>query len=145
MGGRDAADDDSLAQLTDFDEVALEFVISENSRQDFAIDEDSLELALFDGVCTFFDQIALSDQAGTSPGSADLAKLFRDHSPCLILIDEWVAYARQLVDKEGLPGGSFEAQGSFAQALTEAAKAAPQTLVVASVPASMAGEMKRNR
>ena len=83
-----------------------------------------------------YAMIADSDQRGTSPGSTDLVDLFKAHSPCLVLIDEWVAYARQLVGKEDLPGGTFEAQGSFAQAITEAAKAAPRTLVVASVPAS---------
>ena len=43
---------------------------------------------------------------------------------CLILIDEWVAYARQLHDRADLPAGTFETQFTFAQALTEAAKAA---------------------
>lgn len=83
-----------------------------------------------------FAMVAESDRMGTSPGSADLAALFREFSPCLILIDEWVAYARQLVGKTGLPAGTFEAQSTFAQALTEAAKAAPRALVVASIPAS---------
>ena len=77
-----------------------------------------------------------SDRVGTSPGSADLAVLFKKYSPCVVLIDEWVAYARQLVGKTDLPAGNFEAQSSFAQALTEAAKAAPQCLVVASIPSS---------
>jgi hypothetical protein len=35
-----------------------------------------------------------------------------------------------------LPGGSFDANMSFAQVLTEAVKAAPQTLVVATIPSS---------
>ena len=80
--------------------------------------------------------VAESDRTGTSPGSADLAELFKKCSPCLVLIDEWVAYARQLVGKTDLPAGTFEAQTSFAQAVTEAAKAAPQTLLVASIPSS---------
>jgi len=83
-----------------------------------------------------YGMVAESDQTGTSPGSADLTNLFNEHGPCLILIDEWVAYARQLVGKTDLPAGSFEAQTSFAQALTEAAKAAPRTLLVASIPSS---------
>src|SRR5207244_6174184 len=52
------------------------------------------------------------------------------------LIDEWVVYARQLYHVSDLPGGSFDANMSFAQVLTEAVKAAPQTLVVATIPAS---------
>ena len=83
-----------------------------------------------------YAMVAASDRAGTSPGSTDLANLFKKYSPCLILIDEWVAYARQLVGKTDLPAGNFEAQSSFAQAVTEAAKAAPQTLVVAAIPSS---------
>ena len=83
-----------------------------------------------------YAMIAESDRMGTSPGSTDLAALFKAYSPCLILIDEWVAYARQLVGKTDLPAGSFEAQTSFAQAITEAAKVAPQTLLLASIPSS---------
>jgi hypothetical protein len=80
--------------------------------------------------------VAESDRLATSPGSADLAGLFKKYSPCVVLIDEWVAYARQLVGKTDLPAGNFEAQSSFAQALTEAVKAAPRCLVVASIPSS---------
>ena len=81
--------------------------------------------------------VAEADQTGTSPGSALLADLFRALSPCLILIDEWVAFLRNLYKVDGLPAGTFDANLTFAQALTEAAKAAPETLVVASLPASL--------
>ncbi len=77
-----------------------------------------------------------ADRTGTSPGSNVLTDLFREFSPCLILIDEWVAYLRNLYGVDGLPAGSFDANLTFAQALTEAAKAAPETLVVAALPAS---------
>jgi hypothetical protein len=83
-----------------------------------------------------YQMVADSDRRGTSPGSEDLADMFNALNPCLVLIDEWVAYARQLVGKKDLPCGTFEAQASFAQSLTEAARAAKKTLVVASVPAS---------
>ncbi len=83
-----------------------------------------------------FAMVAEADRPGVSPGSEVLRELFTTAAPCLILIDEWVVYARQLYDVSGLPGGSFDANLSFAQALTEAAKAAPQTLVVATIPAS---------
>ena len=94
------------------------------------------EIAWQLGASQGYAMVADSDQQGTSPGSDTLAKLFRAHSPCLILIDEWVAYARQLFEKSDLPAGNFDSQGSFAQALTEAAKAAPDTMVVASIPQS---------
>jgi hypothetical protein len=77
-----------------------------------------------------------ADEAGISPGSETLQELFRRASPCLILIDEWIAFVRQVYGINGLPAGSFDANLTFAQALTEAAKMAPQTLVVASIPAS---------
>ena len=83
-----------------------------------------------------FDYVAESDKNGTSPGSEELADLFKAFSPSLILIDEWVAYIRQTYNTQGLPGGSFDANLTFAQALTEAAKAAPHTLLVASLPVS---------
>jgi len=54
----------------------------------------------------------------------------------LILIDEWVAYARQLYGIDGLPAGSFDAQFTFAQALAETARAVPGVLLVVSIPAS---------
>lgn len=83
-----------------------------------------------------FDMIAENDARGIAPGSNLLEEIFNKFSPCLILIDEWVAYLRQIYKIEGLPSGSFDANLSFVQALTEAVKAAPQTLLVASLPAS---------
>lgn len=79
--------------------------------------------------------IADSDKHGTSPGSDDLSKLFAKAGPTLVLIDEWVAYIRQTYETPDLPGGSFDANLTFAQALTEAAKS-PEVLVVASLPQS---------
>jgi len=82
-----------------------------------------------------YARIAADDQHATSPGDR-LRELFNDYGPCLVLIDEWVAYARQLHDAADLPGGSFETQFSFAQALSESARAARYCLVVVSLPAS---------
>ena len=82
-----------------------------------------------------FASVAADDEKATSPGD-QLRKLFNDYGPCLILIDEWVAYARQLHDQSDLPAGSFETQFSFAQALTESAKLAKNCLLVISLPAS---------
>ncbi len=41
-----------------------------------------------------FDQLAQADATGTNPGREVLEGIIADHAPCLILIDEWVAYAR---------------------------------------------------
>ncbi|MBS0471294.1 MAG: DUF499 domain-containing protein [Proteobacteria bacterium] len=82
-----------------------------------------------------FSQLAADDEKATSPGDK-LRELMNTYGPCLILIDEWVAYARQLHDAADLPAGSFETQFTFAQALTESAKLAKNTLLVISLPAS---------
>ena len=81
-----------------------------------------------------FDLIADSDARSTSPGDL-LRDLLARYSPCVILIDEWVAYARQLSDDD-LPGGTFETQFTFAQLLTEAVAATPGALLLVSIPAS---------
>ena len=82
-----------------------------------------------------FQRLRADDERATSPGDV-LRELFNTCGPCLILIDEWVAYARQLHDQSDLPAGTFETQFTFAQALTEAAKAAKHCLLVISLPAS---------
>lgn len=82
-----------------------------------------------------YERIRNDDENATSPGDT-LRELFNEYGPCLILIDEWVAYARQLHDQSDLPGGGFETQFSFAQALTESAKLAKNCLLVISLPAS---------
>ena len=83
-----------------------------------------------------YRMVAGSDEQGVSPGSRDLAELLNRYAPCLVLVDEWVAFVRQLYRNHSLPAGSFDANLSFVQALTEATRSAPQTLVVASLPAS---------
>src|SRR5581483_7773138 len=80
--------------------------------------------------------VAESDKNSVSPGGEILTQLFERFGPALILIDEWVVYARQLIGKDNLPAGSFDVSMSFVQALTEAAKAAGNTLLVAAIPAS---------
>lgn len=83
-----------------------------------------------------YQMIAENDEKGVAPGSNLLEAIFKKCAPCLILIDEWVAYLRQIYKVDGLPSGSFDSNLSFVQSLTEAVKASPQTLLVASLPAS---------
>lgn len=82
-----------------------------------------------------FARIKADDENATNPGDV-LRELFKEYGPCLILVDEWVAYARQLHDQNTLPAGGFETQFTFAQALTESAKLAGNCLLVISLPAS---------
>jgi predicted AAA+ superfamily ATPase len=93
------------------------------------------ELAYQLGGPKAFARIQADDEKATSPGDV-LRELFIEYGPCLILIDEWVAYARQLHDQSDLPAGGFETQFSFAQVLTESAKLANNCLLVISLPAS---------
>lgn len=78
-----------------------------------------------------------ADETATNPGQSMRLVLER-FGPCLILIDEWVSYARQL--KETAPAdvvaGDFETQFTFAQTLTEQAKTTPGVLLVISLPVS---------
>jgi predicted AAA+ superfamily ATPase len=74
--------------------------------------------------------VAEADRTGTI-GADLLQQLFRKYSPCLVLIDEWVAHARQLYDvPTPLPAGSFASNMTFAQGLTAAAAEAGVHLVV---------------
>ena len=80
--------------------------------------------------------VAEADRQRISPGSATLRELLLQAAPCLILIDEWVAYIRHVYSRNDLSGGSFDTNISFAQALTESVKATPRTLLVGSLPSS---------
>ena len=85
-----------------------------------------------------YEMVAEDDRNATNPG-AKLIELFERFGPIMILIDEWVAYARNLpmkTDEMKLPGGDFDTQFTFAQALTEAASAVDNTLVLVAIPSS---------
>jgi predicted AAA+ superfamily ATPase len=77
-----------------------------------------------------------SDTDGTSPGKDLLAKLVAKASPCVILIDELLAFVRQLEIGEHYVAGTFDSNISFVQALTEAMKLVPNAILLASLPES---------
>ncbi|MGN7246938.1 Swt1 family HEPN domain-containing protein [Janibacter anophelis] len=98
------------------------------------------ELAWQLGGAEGYALVADSDQASTPPGAA-LHTLLERYAPAVILIDEWVAYARALygrdpVGESRVKGGSFDDQFTFAQSLTEAAKGTKGVLLAISIPAS---------
>lgn len=82
-----------------------------------------------------YEMVRQADETSTNPGDT-LKLLFNQYSPCLILIDEWVSYARQLHFESDLPAGSFDTHFTFAQTLSESAKNADRTLLVVSIPSS---------
>lgn len=77
-----------------------------------------------------------SDQSGTSPGKDSLAALLSEHGPCIILMDEVVAYFRQFEEGRQYAGGTYESNLTFIQALTEAARSVPNAVLLASLPES---------
>lgn len=77
-----------------------------------------------------------ADESGTSPGKNDLKDLLEAHAPCVILIDEAVAYVGQFSEGAKFSGGTYESNMAFFQALTEAAKLVPTAVVLASLPES---------
>ncbi|MFE8070151.1 DUF499 domain-containing protein [Marinobacteraceae bacterium S3BR75-40.1] len=83
-----------------------------------------------------FAMVADSDADGTSPGKETLKKLLSQAAPCVILVDELVAYIRQLELGKQYKGGTFDSNFSFIQALTEALKAVPNAILLASLPES---------
>jgi len=87
-----------------------------------------------------FAVVAKADRDRTHPGDA-LHEVLAKYAPAVVLIDEWVAYARSLVGRDDLAGGTFDDQFTFAQSLTEAVKGTPGVLLAISIPASEAGNV----
>ncbi|HEY6155649.1 MAG TPA: DUF499 domain-containing protein [Candidatus Udaeobacter sp.] len=77
-----------------------------------------------------------ADANGTSPGKATLKKLLEQHAPCVVLIDELVAYIRQFPNGKQISGGTYDTNLSFIQSLTEAMKLVPNAVMLASLPES---------
>jgi predicted AAA+ superfamily ATPase len=85
---------------------------------------------------TGYDLVRQADESGTSPGKDTLIQLLSAYSPCVVLMDELVAYIRQFEEGKSLTGGNYGSNLSFIQALTEAVKAAPNAMLLASLPES---------
>lgn len=84
-----------------------------------------------------FALIARYDAESAPPPTTQLAALLAKYAPCVILIDEWVAYLRQLWSRErSAPAGTFDAHLTFVQSLTEATKQVANAFLVVSLPAS---------
>ncbi|MBU1662073.1 MAG: DUF499 domain-containing protein, partial [Chloroflexi bacterium] len=80
--------------------------------------------------------VATADQKGVSPGSNTLKDLFFEFGPCLIIIDELVAYARNLYKVDGLPAGSYDSLMTFIQSLTEAVRRSDESMMLIAIPES---------
>lgn len=98
--------------------------------------EMAAQLAESAGKPSLYEFVKEADKKGVSPGSEALKNLFDAAAPCLILMDELVAYAKKIYSVSGLPAGTFDNFISFIQEITEAARASKNSLVVASIPES---------
>jgi len=83
-----------------------------------------------------YELVASADRAGVAPGASTLLDVFTRFGPAVVLIDEFVAYARNIYGKDNLPAGSFDSNLTFIQTLTEAAKRSRNCVVIASIPES---------
>jgi predicted AAA+ superfamily ATPase len=86
-----------------------------------------------------FGRFARYDENGTPPPTTEIADLLQAYSPCVVLVDEWVSYLRQLYSRGSdnpYPSGTFDAHQTWAQSLTEAVKSVDTAMLVVSLPAS---------
>jgi predicted AAA+ superfamily ATPase len=94
------------------------------------------ELAWQLGKAEGYALVREADLSGTSPGKDVLRVLLEMAAPCVVLVDELVAYIRQFGPGERLTGGTYDTNLSFVQALTEAVKLVPNAILLASLPES---------
>ncbi len=94
------------------------------------------ELAWQLGGTEGYELVRANDTSGTSPGKDALYDLLERYAPCVVLVDELVAYVRQFSDSQVLSGGTYDTNLSFVQALTEAVKLVPNAMLLASLPES---------
>lgn len=95
------------------------------------------EIAYQLGGIEAYRMIETADLAGVSPGSDTLVQILEKYGPALIIIDELVAFARNLYNApDRLPAGTFDAVMTFVQSLTEAVKRSSDSLLLVSIPES---------
>ena len=84
-----------------------------------------------------YEMVERSDVEGTPPGSDLLAEILRRAAPCVVFFDEMVKFMGPLVNARSTPAaGNFAANMAFMQNITEAMKAVPNALLLASLPQS---------
>ena len=83
-----------------------------------------------------YEMVAPSDLSGTAPGKEIMVALLKKAAPCVLLLDELVAFFRQLDNTKELTAGNFESNISFMQILMESVKAVPNAILLASLPES---------
>jgi len=83
-----------------------------------------------------YEMLRASDQNGTAPGKDILVELLKQAAPCVVLVDELQKFFSDLKPGAQLNAGTYEANLKFVQAITEAFKAVPNAILLASLPES---------
>jgi predicted AAA+ superfamily ATPase len=83
-----------------------------------------------------YEKIRAADENGTSLDKDSVIELLSQASPCVILMDELVAFYRQFQEGRSYKAGTFETNMTFIQALTEGIKSVPKAIMLASLPDS---------
>ncbi len=94
------------------------------------------EIAYQIGGLEGYGMVENADLNGVNPGSETLRELLEKYGPALIILDEFVAYARNIYGVNGLPSGSFDSLMSFMQSLTEAVRQSTDSMLLISLPKS---------
>ncbi len=94
------------------------------------------EMAYQIGKVKGFKLVEDADKNSVAPGADTLIQLFDQFGPCVVLIDELVAYARNIYGNSGLPAGSFDSIMTFIQNLTEAVRRSKTSILITSIPES---------
>lgn len=95
------------------------------------------EIAWQLGGAEAYKLVANGDMGRISPGSDTLLKLLENHGPALIIMDELIAFVRNLYGASERPSaGSFDSVMSFMQSLTEAVKRSSDSMLLVSIPDS---------
>jgi len=94
------------------------------------------EIAYQIGGVDAYRMVEKADLAGMNPGADTLLTVFEKYGPVLVIIDELVAFARNLYGMERQSGGTFDSVMSFFQSLTEAVKRSSDSMLLVSIPES---------
>lgn len=94
------------------------------------------ELAYQLGGKEAYDKIKLNDRERTAPSAMIFKSIVEQSAPSLILIDELADYCVKAAAKRVGDSNLFAQTNSFMQALTEVVASVPQTVMIATLPAS---------
>lgn len=141
MDGISALLDD--AGVRELPKARVAVIDGSNLSPNQPIKRDGLDICTLWGVLAHsllgrdgYEMVSASDCGGTSPGKEIIIDLLQKAAPCVVLMDETVAFLRQLEDGRRLLAGTLASNMSFIQALTEAMKAVPNAMLLASLPES---------